>query len=717
MVRFLANCTLGERQVANTGELISDEEKPSCINCLRQGDSCDYSIRLNWDGRVKKPPQNAPLSTATGDPFRAAFVAVPQNTGKSAGPAQQVNIATHDVSALSGCNEVHRRFSSPPPDRFKLTSASERHIIQTDGFQRPAASVLSGPHNNTGQAWISPDIPLAPTHASETANETVGQQSGGTPSISLGTDVQRVSVQSLLSPSATAQPFLVKSSESGRPDTAHYGYDCGRWDMDLNMNDDLAAIQREIPGESPTPTIAPARLDVLQYDKRDTRTAFAKGGYYAQPVPINIPQHLSPLPPALHENPIHLLYFHHFMNHTAKILVPHACANNPFEHVLPASKWTLSFSSLPRDPTASFLESLSSRTSKLQPVKRRKTLHTLTAFRCFVFAVAVQDENVLSMLFAYSASHRARLLGHAEPYCRIAHWTRDVFTNLRRSLDHAEPRISDTSLAAAIMLLSLKIISPTTFEAPITWQSHLKLARELFVTRNNVQRISAADKVGSFLGRWLGYLDIMGSLSSRDTGAPLFGGNYWSTERPSAGQPRLDEDELEIDCFTGFTPRCRQLLARLAELMHECDLLRFNSISGIDHGPALPATLLGQAEHLLGDFKVLNSPEVLASRRHHGDDDSDIAAVDDAYRLAGVVQLYRRVLGPRYSRGFEVGDAVGALVAALDSIPHGGSAEVCCLFPLFTAGCETDDPVQRQDICNRVKGFEGVGMKQVTITL
>jgi Fungal Zn(2)-Cys(6) binuclear cluster domain len=31
-----------------------DEAKPSCVNCQRQGETCDYSIRLNWDGRGKK---------------------------------------------------------------------------------------------------------------------------------------------------------------------------------------------------------------------------------------------------------------------------------------------------------------------------------------------------------------------------------------------------------------------------------------------------------------------------------------------------------------------------------------------------------------------------------------------------------------------------------------------------------------------------------------
>jgi hypothetical protein len=33
------------------------------------------------------------------------------------------------------------------------------------------------------------------------------------------------------------------------------------------------------------------------------------------------------------------LYFHHFLNHTARMLVPHNCDNNPFISVLPSSEF------------------------------------------------------------------------------------------------------------------------------------------------------------------------------------------------------------------------------------------------------------------------------------------------------------------------------------------------------------------------------------------
>jgi hypothetical protein len=37
-----------------TRKVKCDETKPGCNNCAKQGEACDYSIRLNWEGRGQK---------------------------------------------------------------------------------------------------------------------------------------------------------------------------------------------------------------------------------------------------------------------------------------------------------------------------------------------------------------------------------------------------------------------------------------------------------------------------------------------------------------------------------------------------------------------------------------------------------------------------------------------------------------------------------------
>ena len=121
-----------------------------------------------------------------------------------------------------------------------------------------------------------------------------------------------------------------------------YGLDRGHSDLDIPKNYDIAAIDGASPFQHSEPDswLDSVELVVPEFGfglpKREF--VFAKGGYYASPVPITIPRMLKPLPSILLDNPMNLLYFHHFLNHTAKILVVHDCSQNPFRTILPQSK-------------------------------------------------------------------------------------------------------------------------------------------------------------------------------------------------------------------------------------------------------------------------------------------------------------------------------------------------------------------------------------------
>jgi hypothetical protein len=86
-----------------------------------------------------------------------------------------------------------------------------------------------------------------------------------------------------------------------------------------------------------SPAIAQSTFDGAFPAQTET-IAFEPDGYYGKPVPIKIPNPLLPLPGQLLANSMNLLYFHHFLNHTARILVPHDCTMNPYRTVLPNSK-------------------------------------------------------------------------------------------------------------------------------------------------------------------------------------------------------------------------------------------------------------------------------------------------------------------------------------------------------------------------------------------
>ncbi|MBK5653014.1 MAG: fungal specific transcription factor domain-containing protein [Rhizobium sp.] len=452
-----------------------------------------------------------------------------------------------------------------------------------------------------------------------------------------------------------------------------YGYDLGLPDLDTPNNDDYAAIRifspqadkMELDDETPYGSADPRGKDM----------AFESGGYYAKPVAIRISKSLGTLPPMLVGNQMNLLYFHHFLNHTARILVPHDCERNPFRQILPESEYISS---------------------------RIPTQLTLT--------VAVQDENIMNLLLAYSAAHRARMLNHPEPSNRIALWVQDVFPKLRQTLLSNPNHVSDNTLAAVIMMASLEIISSGTF--PISWQNHLTMARQMIVARGGPRGMGRQDRIAYFLSRWFAYLDVLGSLSGNKNDAPLRSA-YWSTKNAAA-----DED-FEIDCLMGFTTRCVGSLARISELAKVCEPQRIDEQGNVRKGWVPGQDVVRQAIRIRHELeegllernirKGCNHRSSTSTESEGAWDATEIYATNEMFHWAGLIHLYRRVLGKAASDA-EVQNAVREIVGLLYKIRRGSTAEACLIFPMFAAGCDTLDQGQREKIMERLKSVEGFGM-------
>ena len=166
-------------------------------------------------------------------------------------------------------------------------------------------------------------------------------------------DFRRLSVKSLLSDDSPADsasgsegtfPGKLSISSFNNPQKTPYGIDRGFSDLDTPKNQDATALS------GITPIMAVASLDSAEFDFSNdlfsgfgfgvnTSDGFQEGAaYYSKPVTVSISRTLEPLPSMLRDNPMNLLYFHHFLNHTARILVPHDCSENPFKSILPQSK-------------------------------------------------------------------------------------------------------------------------------------------------------------------------------------------------------------------------------------------------------------------------------------------------------------------------------------------------------------------------------------------
>ncbi|KAK0126561.1 hypothetical protein ONS95_008151 [Cadophora gregata] len=568
-----------------------------------------------------------------------------------------------------------------PRKRMRIKSGSEFGGVYDTSMPPPSAGSLQSYHVDQSASYHTPGSASNPmTPASENGDDFYRQYTTkSSPHLSQDSpDLRRLSVNSLLSgPPGIPAPRSIPDSQdwSGQyqdifSDTITWGVDRGFKDLDVGENDDINAIS----GSSPL-----LSRDHLEYtidgDGSSTpiefgfgmetnSSAFASGSYYDKPVSIRIPRWYGELPAKLRDYPMNLLYFHHFINHTAGCLVPHNCSSNPFKSILPQ--------------------------------------------------MALQDDNLLNLLLAYSASHRARLLRQPEPEVRIALWVQDIFPNLRRALDDPNQIISNANFATAIMLASLEIISPKAFGVEVPWQNHLDTARQMITARGgaqNVQTASRGDKVLSFLWSWFAYLDVLGSLSGGKANASTLS---WVPDIDSN-----DENDYQIDCILGFTSKCVRLLATVAELSRVCDIERI----GPDHEiiatwePSDDIIKRAQklekdlAESLLHPAKPCNHMQSSGEAAYQWDS-LEMTATNEAFHWAGLVHLHRRIMG-KESKHSDVQHAVREIFGALYKVRRGSSAEACLLFPMFTAGCDTQDERQRADILDRIKGMEMVGMTQI----
>jgi hypothetical protein len=223
--------------------------------------------------------------------------------------------------------------AEPPAKRQKYDVFTDYPVTTLSGSYSPNAGSPT-PYSPYTAMPLTPisvgsegrGVPTAPTTQSSTCSPP---------------DLRRVSVQSLINEATDGSRPYTTGVERGRQypiaDSAFttYGYDLGLPDLDTPRNDDFSAIAIFSP-QSDTMVLDDNSLSGST-EPREKDMAFESGGYYAKPVPIRISKAMEPLPPLLMENRMNLLYFHHFLNHTARILVPHDCEGNPFRQILPES--------------------------------------------------------------------------------------------------------------------------------------------------------------------------------------------------------------------------------------------------------------------------------------------------------------------------------------------------------------------------------------------
>ena len=562
----------------------SGEEKPACVNCERQGEACDYSIKLNWEGRTKrKDGAPSPWSfeqiglMPTPPISETGLVQSGLSVAKAASPTGQTTGLTTNRPTSSGTvrkADFADSYSLDSPPSAKRQKVSQQQHPRSEPFDKydllPMAehSFFSAPPPPTmmqQQPFGYQFVPAAPPTPGPSvfSDDSWRSHVSGAPEPPTTRDLRRLSVKSIMNSPVEEDPNL--RTFPVPPSTeleSVYGLDNGLPDLDIPRNDDSNALMalspRAIERRKSQPNLfseddeSPGEFG---FGLQAKHNMFERGEYYAQPVPVRIPKSLEPLPAYLQDNPMNLLYFHHFLNHTARMLVPHDCPENPFRNLLPGS-------------------TCCNRMFDITNERSGNERHQLTQSAIGIPLHVIEH----------------RLLNHPDPSNRVATFVEQVFPNLRQALKDPQHHISNSNLATAIMLASLEIISPQAFGVQISWQEHLTIARQMIVARGGYQTLHREDAASRFLSRWFAYLDVIGSLSGIQYSRPL--DQSWMSDNdrspkpgdsiaispiPGSAETPTDSsvpDLSTIDCLIGCTGRCVMTLAKVADLAKQCDAQR-----------------------------------------------------------------------------------------------------------------------------------------------
>ena len=420
-----------------------------------------------------------------------------------------------------------------------------------------------------------------------------------------------------------------------------FGYDWGKPDLDLPRNRDFEALSNTKPPSVDLRVDSPATITPpIEHDS-----------YYNSPIPVTFADDLKPLPGIVMQSGMNLLYFHYFINYASKILVTHDCSSNPFRTVLPR--------------------------------------------------LALEDDNLLSLILAYAACHRARLLNHPEPINRIAAWVTRLFPTFRQALASGRP-VSETLFGTCVMLASFTQSFPWAFDAPITWPQHLSMARQMCASVTD-RPGGPQSKAAFFFLRWFAYLDTFGSCS-----ANVYDGSYevWSRDLLPGG------NDPSMRCLTGCTTPSLVLLSRAAELAKRCE--RERSTTGQTSLEIVLASQQLRCNLELASLEVPYKEYDCGSCVTMTAAADTFRAVNGALCHAALIVLHRRVYSLPSSSPL-VQASVGGILASLTR--YEGQAHIDIpdvILPLFLAGCESQQLLQREEVLRLLERIGDAGMSQIT---
>jgi hypothetical protein len=291
----------------------------------------------------------------------------------------------------------------------------------------------------------------------------------------------------------------------------------------------------------------------------------------------------------------------------------------------------------------------------------------------------------------------------------IFKFTNHGMAGLRAAMNDANEIYKMETISTALALCTSDVISGDLR----MWRTHLRGTRDLlFAGIDHAKQLTILDPTRLFLMKWFAALDVFAGVSGLHKGN-IPDGCYWSIETtPDASQGRVDE-------FMGYSLELMPILARIgrmARLQQKRGKIMSASIDSEDEEVRQELNTKTQYEvwEMEDQLQALfeRSAPILESSPYPPEVAEEMRHTHRLFVFTALLHLYRRVQElPRNHP--KPAYAVYMILETLQKLRPRSPATILLLWPVFSAGCETEDPVQRQAIQDRMEEMWTFGMGNV----
>lgn len=751
-----------------------DEVKPRCSYCVKNNVKCDYSLKLTWGGRPYKDPLKRKAKFSSPSYGQIAFNENPPPAKKA--KKRDDSSFNSPIEFVVESLPKGKDIMTPSPLNNTVNSklSPKKKQPEVSDLRPKKPFPLSPSNSNIGSPSILGDISFnTPSHNITSAGDPVNAQTpiDNFPGIfdgieNLSNAVNRISngthqlnpdlFMNFVSSTALPNGTPITSNNSPAPLSKEDTPDLDKnnsaepyeittaksfFDNDIfhSYAEDIAKIQSFMPenpsffaneGLSPNFALFSPRRRLVEVDDddedidpldMDIYSVLSKDSQAAIDDPFKtIPPPLTPLPEILLQVPLYRSLLHFWVNVASSNLVPapsHIYLDNPFRVLLPQ-----------------------------MAMNHMSILTTLLAFSAKVRSALSDSQNYIPNEII------DQLLGRS---C----------AELLKSLEDKEESTSDATLATILLLSCYEAFNCENFERH---RAHTIGARQIIMARrsenssalisgkpsDNAENHELTKKdsvdegnIAFFLMRWFAYVDVIGAISSTKDSHKYLPSDDENYERITTLGISLDftkempvDPKRDIDYLTGFDVRFFPQLADIAILIRETDA--YLETPGSDHNN-LPLTIITKALEVkeritkafeegearrqkkldkIIDHKVQLKKLLKGSENTSPPNLTNLIEQDNVMRCTnkifcdmGILNLYRRVLRiPRDSSLVQdLADGIGETLG--DNIESCTSAEICTIFCIFCAGCETQNPEMRElfrDRFSKLTALGNVGAKK-----